>query len=476
MSLQTIRDFAILAFNNFSLGRLNLKNPGTAIYNVVNSFAAMLVENQGAIDVGLNKLDPSLATGDDLDLIADNYGIERNIGSASAGFVSLWVYETSEDIYIPAGTAVYTTDGNTFTTIRDAVIPSDPGRYPASNLPDYEDLDASPLKNTNQRFYALILKEGVLYDPVKPPQEQFEPSRQIPVESIVIGVSQNIDAGEITDTDAGLGGVNFILSSDTEEFSDNGVYNDAPFEGGSDPEDDEKFRARILNHLSGTSTTTKRYLENIGRDFNGIDDAKILEPEDPKAGIVPPPGSVYLMVASSRAAYNPRWAVAEPEVTFPSSFPNTLKEQIRNKVEDARSVGVGVIIKESQIVNINAEQVTEDADKTVLIFVKPGTDLLTYTNIVSNQINTLLQSYKIGQDVYKSDIVESIRKIDQIVDISPFEVLGKRWDVETNREVTTLGSLEGADKRRDAIVIGTHEIARPDVNFNFRLVHDDRID
>jgi hypothetical protein len=108
------------------------------------------------------------------------------------------------------------------------------------------------------------------------------------------------------------------------------------------------------------------------------------------------------------------------------------------------------------------------------IYVKKGTDLLSYTAIIESLLNNLFSTYRIGQDVFLTDVSREITKLEVVTDIAPFEITSSRWDEGLNTSSTSISSSEGATDGRNAILIQTNEIARPATSFHFRLLHDTR--
>lgn len=468
--LERLVSMMVAAFNFNSLRKLVLDSAGGFARNLMSSFAHVGVEILGAIEVGLDRLDIQSAEGADLDSLADNFNLVRNAGTESEGYVNLWAFSLRSNQFIEAGTAVTTEDGTVFQTTRDAVIFLDPTDYPLADSlhPEFIGFDAAPDYNVDRRSFAVLVKEGVTYDFTLPSNEQCEATKDIPVSSTEIGRSQNVDAHDLSKGPSFLGGVNSRTAT-----IETGVDNPLALSGGSDAETDDELRERILAHMRGTSTTTISALEAAAL-IPGIDDANILEPEDQKAGITPPPGSVYLIVASARRNYNPQMASEEAhlyEEKYPSSSPTTLKKKIRNKVESYRSVGVGVIVREAEIVQINFQS-SEDSTGEMLIYVKSGSNLLGYTGVLEAKLRAFLESRKIGQTVYRSEIIAVIRSLDVVVDIGPFDLVADRWDYDNGVTLVRTGLAEIANTGRDSIVVNSEEIARPASVLRFRLLHE----
>lgn len=446
-------------------------NPASFLYNLASAFVSSVMEIIGATDVALDRLDVQNAVLEDLDALAFNYDLIRNFGTPSTGIVFLWTYEPENDIVIPTGTSLNAEDGTEFTTTVDCIIPVDPTDYPSFSSDAYPDSD----NNLFNRFYAVPLKAGVTYDETRPFVDQVEDTLNISATSSEIGRTQNIDREELVDIALALGGTNPVTLE--EEV---GISNERPFGGGSDEEDDDVFRARILEHISGTSTTTVKAIEASAL-IPGIDDARVLEQSDVRAGFIPPLGFVYVMVASARARYTPEWAALEPEVKYTVPFSSNTKEEVRNILEDERSIGVGIIVKEASIISINFSTLeNSSADEPMTIYVEPGTNLLSANSQIEELFRSFLESFKIGTNVYKSDIVEKIRELTFVVDISPFEIKATRWVVGTDgvvsKEILSLGSQEGLEENREGIIVKTEEIARPPKGpVNFILKHDTQI-
>ena len=473
---EQIRDFLVSAFNNFSLKKLNVNDKGSVVGNLLNAYTYSAIEILGAVEVGLDRLDIDNASNEDLEAIADNYNLVRNEGTPSTGYINLWTYSPGQDLIIPAGTSFFTDQGQTFVTTQDAVLFSDPSDYPTGG--EFTAVPGAPAKNAYSRYYAMPIIDGVTYDFDTKASEQLEPTLEIPVESSEIGKDSNVDAQSVSNSSYNqLGGLNPI-TMETEE----GVENSLAFSGGSDPETDDEFRTRIKRHIAGTGTSTIKYLENASL-LPGIDDARIIEPDNQNSRLSPQPGSVYLVAASARAMYNPQWAYEEAtdgEIKYPVSYATTPKEQIRNLLEDYRSVGVGIVVREAEVVRINFQN-EQDDNGDMIVFVKPGTNLVTYTQIVENVLNDLLQSYRIGQNIYKSDVIEAVRAVDAVVDVGPFNIVGERWESDDNGAGLVeygSGTLFVGDGtiRRVGLQIYAEEIVRPARSLNFRLVFDNVFD
>jgi len=83
-------------------------NPTSAIFDPVLTQLKYLLDNMGIKD-------PESIHPDELDAIASNFLIYRNLGVSSSGYVELF-YETAQNLLIPAGTQFLTADGTVFQT------------------------------------------------------------------------------------------------------------------------------------------------------------------------------------------------------------------------------------------------------------------------------------------------------------------------------------------------------------------------
>jgi len=83
-------------------------------------------------------------------------------------------------------------------------------------------------------------------------------------QSLVAGTETNVPAGTITVVSSGPGGIV-------------DVTNPAPFSGGSDQEDTESFRQRILNYIRAPQTGSPADLKVWAEDVTGVESATVFE-------------------------------------------------------------------------------------------------------------------------------------------------------------------------------------------------------
>lgn len=179
------------------------------------------------------------SSGQDLDLIASNFGIGRKTGSPSSGFIVICTNNLSSDIPIPGGTTATARNGLTYRTLGNySLSVGDKGRLAA---------------NANRLKKALsIAGISAAY------------ALEVPVECTSVGSSGNISSLQIVSLDISLN--NLV------------VTNLSTFTGGQNREGDDGFRSRILSIFSGANVGTNSGYRSSILSVNGVQDAIIVEP------------------------------------------------------------------------------------------------------------------------------------------------------------------------------------------------------
>lgn len=188
--------------NNYN-GTLTDFNEGSEIRNLIESFAVYAMGLEERMNDLLYVVDVMNADGEYLDLIASQprINLERIEGVQSTGYVTFTIqHALLEDLLIPAGTVLTSDTGLDFETVTDNVI-----------LPG-------------------------------------ELSRDCMVQSIDVGVENNIPANSILTKIDGYDAVDGFT-----------VSNPQPFIGGLDYEEDDAFRDRIITNLSLQKFGSKPY-------------------------------------------------------------------------------------------------------------------------------------------------------------------------------------------------------------------------
>jgi hypothetical protein len=179
------------------------------------------------------------SSGQDLDLLASNFGIGRKTGSPSSGFIIVCANNFSSDIPIPTGTTATSRNGLTYKTLGNySMSVGDKGRLAA---------------NANRLKKALNIA-GITANY----------ALEIPVECTRVGSSGNISSLQIVSFDVNLNGLT--------------VTNLTPFSGGQNREGDDGFRSRILSIFSGANIGTGSGYRSAILSLNGVQDVNIVEP------------------------------------------------------------------------------------------------------------------------------------------------------------------------------------------------------
>lgn len=197
------KEAIVAEFINNYKGTLTDFNEGSEIRNLIEAFAVYAMGLEERMNDLLYVVDVMNADGEYLDLIASQprINMERIEGVQSTGYVTFTIqHALLEDLLIPAGTVLTSDTGLDFETVTDNVI-----------LPG-------------------------------------ELSRDCMVQSIDVGVENNIPANSILTKIDGYDAVDGFT-----------VSNPQPFIGGLDYEEDDAFRDRIIANLSLQKFGSKPY-------------------------------------------------------------------------------------------------------------------------------------------------------------------------------------------------------------------------
>lgn len=179
------------------------------------------------------------SSGQDLDLLASNFGIGRKTGSPASGFIVICTNNLSSDIPIPTGTTATSRNGLTYKTLGNySMSVGDKGRLSANANRLKKSLNLAGISAT----YAL----------------------EVPVQCTRIGTAGNISSLQMVSLDVNLNGLV--------------VTNLSSFSGGQNREGDDGFRSRILSIFSGANVGTSAGYRNAVLSLNGIQDAIVVEP------------------------------------------------------------------------------------------------------------------------------------------------------------------------------------------------------
>jgi uncharacterized phage protein gp47/JayE len=122
---------------------------------------------------------------------------------------------------------------------------------------------ASIADNTTTTYTDSMSDATALTQPIAP-ESDTAAGLVLNAQSIATGTAANVAAGTITVVSDGPGGIT-------------SCYNQAPFLGGSDPEDTESFRERILNFIRAPQTGSPDDLKVWAEDEPGVESATVFE-------------------------------------------------------------------------------------------------------------------------------------------------------------------------------------------------------
>lgn len=224
---------------NISQPNLDTK-PGTVARDLfIDLQADQLARFYSVLNLISQKQSLATTSGQDLDLLASNFGLARKTGTPASGYVLLTLQNLTSDILVQSGTVITARNGFSYRTLSSTSISvSDKGRLASI---------ASKLKKAlnNAGITASYAVE-------------------VAVECTRIGESGNISPLQISTIDIELNGIV--------------ATNLASFTGGSSRESDDAFRARILSIFSGANIGTAAGYRNAALSVDGVTDALIVEP------------------------------------------------------------------------------------------------------------------------------------------------------------------------------------------------------
>lgn len=181
------------------------------------------------------------ATGNDLNLLARNFGLVRGGGAPATGVAVFTLNTLETDVFISAGTLVTARNGITYATVSDTSFESSKSNVYRSNAIRLRtDLDLAGISDE----FAL----------------------EVAVEATTFGSAGNIGKFGLT----------------VQPIPDiSNVTNTQSFTGGSNAESDDAFRARILGIFAGSNTGTALGYANAILADSAISDIVTVEPGDP---------------------------------------------------------------------------------------------------------------------------------------------------------------------------------------------------
>jgi uncharacterized phage protein gp47/JayE len=230
--------------------------------------------------------------------------------------------------------------------------------------------------NNTATTYTDTMSDAVAATRALAPTSDTAYSIQLQAQSRVPGSDSNVAAGTITVVSEGPGGIT-------------NVYNPAPFTGGSDREDTESFRNRILEYVRAPQTGSPADLKVWAEEVDGVESATVFENDNLGT---PTNGHATVRISGPAGAI--------PDATIQANVLAVL---------DARGIAnivyhVGTFTPVATNVTVD---VTTDATYT-LGDVTPGAQ-----QAIINYINSL----SVGGTLYLSGIVDAVFGLPGVADV-----------------------------------------------------------
>ena len=286
----------------------------------IKLLAGELFNLQSSIEWINNQLFPQTASGTQLEYHASMRGLSRKQPTAAAGELTFSVAEpAASDIAIPAGTLCSTV-----------------GKNPAVFA-----------TTENAQIYKSRL------------------SVTVPAVAVSAGSSGNAAPGCITVITKQL---NSLLS----------VENAEAFTGGSDLEDDESLRRRILDDIKTPSTgVNKAYYRRLAESVDGVHSANVV----PR---VRGNGTIDIYIAGRGS-------------TLDSSYTQKVQELISSE----RELNVDVLVQSAELISTNV---------SLYLAVKSGYDFSDVRRDITTNIREFFASLRVGEGVYTSKLGAAVAK------------------------------------------------------------------
>lgn len=182
-----------------------------------------------------------LVVGSDLDKLAKNFGIIRNVSTPSSGIALITFASIPTTISINAGDLITAANGFSYKVLSGVSITPSLSNFYKSIATKFQN-DLTFVGITDQ--YAI----------------------EVTVQATTAGIQGNISKYTLNKTN--IGGAS-------------NVTNVTPFTGGNNQEDDSTFRNRVLAVFSGSSVGTALGYKNVALSTTGVSDAFVIEPGDP---------------------------------------------------------------------------------------------------------------------------------------------------------------------------------------------------
>jgi len=188
-----------------------------------------------------------------------------------------------------------------------------------------------------------------------------------------IGVSSNVVANTVTV----LANVPATLTA---------VTNPVPFTGGSDPEDSEEYRQRLLDVIQNPDTGSVGDIQSWALSVEGVETATVFEN-------TPVAGTVTVMITG-------------PGGTVP---PDEVKANVLNVLNAQGYANISFVVSSFTPLSTNV---------TVATTLDPAWPLATITPSVQAAISDYINSLGVGQTMYLSGIIDSVFGLVGILDVT----------------------------------------------------------
>lgn len=257
--------------------QINDFNEGSEVRNLLEAIASSIYELRLNQDNLYRQSFPQTAFGGYLDLLGVMVDCTRHDGTAATGTITVTGEEGRiANIIIPAGTIIYTDDEEQqeFTTTSERILLST------------------------------------------------ETSKEIPVKAVDMGESGNILANVLTEMEEPIDYIEITAST--------------AMTNGTEPEDDESYRARIIAAGKGTSVGTTAWFKTEAEKIEGVHDVYIdnLNPGDYTAKIIVNPPTPSIVAAVTEIFQNPENEIAGVDIICVGAIQDTREVTIQIEVQE----------------------------------------------------------------------------------------------------------------------------------------------
>jgi uncharacterized phage protein gp47/JayE len=243
VTIRTTNDLVLSLLDYFKASMPDATmNPGSVIRDLFvdapSSIIALLYDELSKIS---NLQSLRIVSGNDLDRLAQNYGVTRKVAQQATGTALYTFASLPATVSINAGDILTATNGLTFTVVNGVSV--------------------NPSMANSYKSIAVQYQNNLNFLNITDPY-----AVEVSAQASVAGVNGNIS--------------NYSITS-TSTVGVSNVTNVFPFTGGSNQEDDATFRNRVLAIFSGSNIGTALGYQNIALSDNQVEDAAVIGPGNP---------------------------------------------------------------------------------------------------------------------------------------------------------------------------------------------------